>query len=128
MDNFVVHRHRFERDPQLFLFQTLHASSFARGVIRQTASEFLTGEIGDGDDIAFFEIAFDIDNTDREKTAAFADESRHCPGIDTDSTFRSGRQADPALAGGPCLPLGQDERADRLTIKDRCQRAIPCRF
>ena len=93
------------------------------GVIGEAAGELVAGGVADADDVALLELADDLDDADGQQ--ALASPIRWPAGTVVDHVMapRTGRQADPPLAGAVRLAVGQEEGADRLAGQDPGQRA-----
>jgi hypothetical protein len=82
------------------------------GIVRETPCEFMAGGVADADDVALLKIAHHLDDADGQEALRSLLDGLAGAVVDDIMPPRTGRQADPPLAGAVGLAMGQEQGAD----------------
>src|SRR5262245_44652054 len=124
MDNLIV-RFRSEDGFNLTRAQPLDLPRISGRIIGETPSEFDTGWVADRNNIALFEVAHNIHNTNGKQAFAGTFDGTPRTGVDDVSTSRSDRHTDPSLARREASTLWQKQRADRFGRENSAENRRP---
>src|SRR5262245_21198171 len=124
MDNLIV-RFRSEDGFNLSRAEPLDLPRISGRIIGETPSDFDTGWVADRNNIALFEVAHNIHNTNGKQALAGTFDGPARTRVDDISTSRSDRHTDPSLARCQTSTLGQKQRSDRFGRENRAENRWP---